>query len=118
MSSKIEPEASARRAAGVSPPVTASESQRPPVASRWSLAARLTAWYAGSAFLLILGATGFLYWALIANLDREDDHLLAAKVHILRRALRDRPGNVAALRQEVEWQRVGGQHLTIFVRIL
>ncbi len=29
----------------------------------WSLAARLTAWYAGSAFALVLVATGFLYWA-------------------------------------------------------
>jgi two-component system heavy metal sensor histidine kinase CusS len=84
----------------------------------WSLAARLAAWYAGSAFLLVLGATGFLYWALLANLDREDDHLLAAKIHILRRALRDRPDDVAALKQEVEWQRNGAQHLTIFVRVL
>ena len=37
----------------------------------WSLAARLTAWYAASAFTLILVATGSLYWGLITNLDQE-----------------------------------------------
>ena len=62
----------------------------------WSLAARLTAWYAGSAFLLLLGATSFLYWALVANLDREDDQILADKVHLLRGIFRDRPEDMAA----------------------
>ena len=42
-----------------------------------SLAARLTVWYALSSFTLILLATGYLYWALARNLDREDDHFLA-----------------------------------------
>ncbi len=53
----------------------------------WSLAARLTAWYACSAFALVLAATGSLYWALVASLDRDDDAYLAATV----RALRHRP---------------------------
>jgi two-component system heavy metal sensor histidine kinase CusS len=53
----------------------------------WSLAARLTAWYAGSAFVLVLAATGALYWALVASLDRDDDASLAGTV----RALRHRP---------------------------
>src|SRR5215471_6218697 len=84
----------------------------------WSLAARLTAWYAGSAFLLILGATGFLYWALVTNLDREDDQFLADKVQILRVLLRDRPGDAAALKQEVEWPPAARQQTSIYVRIL
>src|SRR5437762_219344 len=49
----------------------------------WSLAARLTAWYTASAFVLILLATGFLYWVLYSNLEREDDQYLADKVRIL-----------------------------------
>jgi hypothetical protein len=55
----------------------------------WSLAARLAVWYAGSAFLLVLLATGYWYWVLVANLDREDDELLADKVRVVRKLLRD-----------------------------
>src|SRR5262245_33062217 len=84
----------------------------------WSLAARLTAWYTLAALLLILGATGFLYWVLVSNLDREDDQLLANKIHILRRVLRDRPEEVAALAQEVEWQEAGQRPMMILVRVL
>src|SRR5260370_12264234 len=84
----------------------------------WSLAARLTAWYAGSAFLLILAATGFLYWALDANLDREDDQFLADKVHLLRVLLRDRPDDFAALRHEVQGDWAVRQSAQIYVRIM
>jgi two-component system heavy metal sensor histidine kinase CusS len=68
----------------------------------WSLATRLTAWYAGSAFAVVLGATGFLYWASVTNLDNEDDQLLGDRVLELRAVLVRRPGDVAAIRQEVE----------------
>ena len=76
----------------------------------WSLAARLTAWYAGTTFLLILAATGFLYWALLTNLDREDDEFLTDKVHILRTFMRDRPHDATPLRQEAEWEWAASQH--------
>jgi two-component system heavy metal sensor histidine kinase CusS len=74
MSSKSAPEAS--------PPASDSPGRRP-----WSLAARLTAWYAGSAFALVLAATGSLYWALVASLDRDDDASLASTVRAVRLAL-------------------------------
>jgi two-component system heavy metal sensor histidine kinase CusS len=82
------------------------------------LAARLTAWYAGTAFLLILAATGFLYWALVSNLDREDDQFLADKIHFLRMLLRDRPQDAAALKQEAEWEWAASQYAQFYVRIL
>src|SRR5215468_1070759 len=84
----------------------------------WSLAGRLTAWYAGTAFLLILAATGFLYWALVTNLDREDDAFLADKVHILRLFMRDRPHDATPLKQEAEWEWAASQHAQFYVRIL
>jgi two-component system heavy metal sensor histidine kinase CusS len=84
----------------------------------WSLAARLTAWYAGTTFLLILAATGFLYWALLTNLDREDDQYLTDKVHILRAFMRDRPDDATPLRQEAEWEWAASQHAQFSVRIL
>src|SRR5215210_7552507 len=63
----------------------APEARRP-----WSLALRLTAWYAAAAFALVLGATAFLYWGLNRNLDREDDQFLYDKVTEVRRAGTDR----------------------------
>jgi two-component system heavy metal sensor histidine kinase CusS len=86
---------------------TAPDSPDPSRASRrsaraWSLASRLTAWYAGSAFALVLAATGFLYWASVSNLDHEDDQLLGDRVRELRAVMVKRPGDVAAIRQEVE----------------
>jgi two-component system heavy metal sensor histidine kinase CusS len=84
----------------------------------WSLAARLTAWYAGSALVLLLAATGFLYWVLVANLDREDDQFLAHKIQIVRTVLKERADDLAALKQEAEWEGAGTQHGRVYVRIL
>jgi two-component system heavy metal sensor histidine kinase CusS len=68
----------------------------------WSLALRLTLWYAGSAFALVLLATGYLYVALVGQLVEEDDEWLAGKVGEVRRAAEARPVNPVALRQLVE----------------
>src|SRR5437762_14216032 len=83
-----------------------------------SLALRLTLWYAGSAFLLILLATGFLYQVLGANLDREDDQFLADKIQFLSTLLRDHADDARALRQEVEWKAGPGQYAQFSIRIL
>lgn len=83
----------------------------------WSLALRLTAWYAGSSFALVAAVTGFLYWALSRSLDREDDQLLADKVRVLLAVL-GQDGNPAALRQEVEESQQAFQHSPVFVRII
>ena len=84
----------------------------------WSLAARLTAWNAASGFALVLAATGFLYWASVSNLDREDDQLLGDRVRVLRAVILNRPGDQEALRQEVaeEWE--AHQRTQVHMRIL
>jgi two-component system heavy metal sensor histidine kinase CusS len=84
----------------------------------WPLAARLTAWYAAWSFALVLVATGFLYWALTASLDGEDDEELADKVRVLRAALRDRPGDLSAVRSQAEWGWAARQHAPLHVRLL
>src|SRR5579885_1099280 len=78
----------------------------------WSIALRLTVWYAAAGFALVLVATGYLYWALVRNLDREDDQFLADKAAEVRRALDD----PAALRQVVP---AGGDREAgrLFVRV-
>jgi two-component system heavy metal sensor histidine kinase CusS len=87
-------------------------------AAAWSLAARLTAWYAGSAFVLILAATGFLYWVLVTNLEREDDQFLLDKVRFLRELLAEKGEKDPAFVQEAEWESGANQHVQYYLRIL
>src|SRR5262249_39644367 len=85
---------------------------------RWSLAARLTAWYAGSAFVLILATTGFLYWAVVTTLEREDDQYLLDKARVMLSALREEPRGEQGLRAEVERESGPRPAGEIFVRVL
>lgn len=87
-------------------------------AGGWSLATRLTAWYVGSAFALVLAATAFLYWVLITSLDREEDLVLADQIHIVRVLLRERPDDAQALEQEVELEPAARAYSQIFIRVL
>lgn len=65
-----------------------------------SLALRLSAWYAGSAFLLLAAGTGFLYWELVQNSNAEDDQYLIEKANTLGRLLNQR--DFRTLKWEVE----------------
>src|SRR5262249_23451556 len=87
-------------------------------APSWSLAGRLTAWYTGAAFVLILGATLFLYETLVSSLEREDDEFLQEKVRVFQVLLRERPGDTAALAHEVEWESVDRPSGQVYVRVL
>jgi two-component system heavy metal sensor histidine kinase CusS len=90
----------------------------PSAGPTWSLAARLTACYAATAFLLIVLSSGFLYHVLVNNLDREDDEFLADKVQILRALLWEKPDNAQALQQEVEWERTASLPVRYQLRVL
>src|SRR5690242_11896338 len=81
-----------------------------PAGRPWSLAARLTAWYAGSAFAMVVASTSFLYWVLAESLNRENDLVLADQVHILQVLLRERPDDPHALHQEVELEPSARSH--------
>jgi two-component system heavy metal sensor histidine kinase CusS len=77
----------------------------------------LTAWYAGSAFVLVLAATGYLYWTSVTNLNREDDQLLGDRVRALRAVMQNRPGDTAAIRQEVEEEWEAHERTRVHMRI-
>lgn len=83
-----------------------------------SLATRLTIWYAGSTFAILLLATGILYWALVTNFVRQDDQFLVDEVHILRDLLAERPEYVDAIRQEIEWEAAARRYARVYVRLL
>jgi two-component system heavy metal sensor histidine kinase CusS len=59
-----------------------------------------------------------LYWALTANMNRDDDLFLADKVHVLRAILRDRPDDVSALKEEVELESAARRYEQFYVRLL
>ncbi|HEX4608150.1 MAG TPA: heavy metal sensor histidine kinase [Urbifossiella sp.] len=68
----------------------------------WSLATRLTLWYAGSAFALVALVTAYLHAVVVRDLEREDDEWLAARAGAVLRRAEARPADLAALRAEVE----------------
>lgn len=81
-----------------------------------SLAVRLSLWYTGSAFLLLLVATGFLYWMLAAGFEREDDQYLREKVNTIRTLLRD--DDFRTLRWEVEGESTTRPAVRVLSRVL
>lgn len=87
----------------------------------WSLATRLAFLYAAFAFALLAGATGFLLWVLSTNLDREDNDLLADKVHVLRSILAQPRGDMHEadlLHEEVQWEATSRRYAKFQSRIL
>src|SRR5260370_1793848 len=94
---------------------TKSEKRRRPPAS---LALRLSVWYAGSSFLMLLVVTGSLYWMLVRSFDRENDQYLAEKLTILETLLRDRPGRLDTVEWEVEGESRSRPSLRVLSSVL
>ena len=84
---------------------------------QWSIAARLALWYTAATFVVVAVATGLLYWVLV-NVGREDDQFLVDTVQIMRALIRERPTDVAALRQEVDWEGAARRYARVYVRVL
>ena len=84
----------------------------------WSLAARLTAWYAGSAFCMVAVVTGCLYWALKHHFYTDEDVTLADQVQILRNHLEHAPDLHAMLKEEVVEEMAARHFAQVYVRIL
>ncbi|MFO0843843.1 MAG: heavy metal sensor histidine kinase [Gemmataceae bacterium] len=89
---------------------------RPP--GSWSLATRLTLWYAAYTFVLLTAFTGFLYWALIYKLEGEDDQFMAEKVEMARLLLKGRAQALAVLPAEGGWGEASRPAASIYLRVL
>ena len=90
-----------------------SDSCSPPRGTH-SLAWRLTLWYAASAFAIVAATTAFLYFAQVARFAREGDEFVDEHVKILRTILKDRPGDVAGMQQQIDFEAYEG----IYIRVL
>lgn len=88
-----------------------------PAAQSWSLAVQLTTYYVGSAFLIVLLATGILYWAMVRNVDLEDDRTLADKARLLQSILHAKPLDDAAVQQEVNESWQTRQQTIVYIRV-
>jgi two-component system, OmpR family, heavy metal sensor histidine kinase CusS len=82
----------------------------------WSLAGRLAAWYAGSAFILVLVVSAILYWSLIDSIARSQEQVLLNKVHVLNRVLAAEKLDDARLRRVLDEGSDGPE--PIFARVL
>lgn len=81
-----------------------------------SLAARLSVWYAASAFLLLLTGTGFLYWQLVQSFNAEDDQYLSEKSNALSELLRER--DFRTLKWEVEGESAVRPEVEVLSRVI
>jgi two-component system heavy metal sensor histidine kinase CusS len=81
-----------------------------------SIALRLSTWYAGSAFLLLLIGTGFLYWKLVQGFDSEDDQSVSEKINTLSKLVTSH--DQATLRWEVEGESATRPSAEVLSRVL
>ncbi|MBI3818499.1 MAG: heavy metal sensor histidine kinase [Planctomycetes bacterium] len=83
----------------------------------WSLAVKLTAWYTTASFLLVAAVSLYLYWDLANNLESSVDLFLADQVHVLRKLLKTRPDDAAALEQETHAESEARRYTKVYVRV-
>ncbi len=90
-----------------------------PLARWWrTLAFRLSVAYALAGLVLVFLATASLYVVLVRELEKSTDLFLSDKVNVLRTLLRDRPGDVDALREEIELESASRQYEQFYMRLL
>lgn len=84
----------------------------------WSITRRLTQLYVISTLLLLFLSTGFLYWVLARNLERENASFVANKILALRLVLNEHADNPSILSSEVELEPSAIQPARYYIRML
>jgi two-component system heavy metal sensor histidine kinase CusS len=113
---QVSPPTSAAFQAVIPPRSAAGPAARPPI-RRWSLAARLTAWYALSAFGLILLATSLMYVVLAASFEAESDRYLADRLGDVKAILDGNAGFLSRVGEELDEESSARRYLPVFFRI-
>jgi len=81
-----------------------------------SLATRLTAWYAATAFLLVLLATSVLYWSLTRAIGEQNDQFLLSKVFVLQKLLSEKSVNDRLIQLEIAEDLGGPEPIYVQIR--
>src|SRR5665213_1595688 len=84
----------------------------------WPLALRLTAFYVGSSFVILLAAVIALYLLLESSLKHAQDQFLTEKVAVMRAMLLKHPEDVWQLNEEIEETYAPRQYSRVYTRIL
>lgn len=71
---------------------------------RWSITRRLAWLYTLSASIMLIFASGFLYWVLITTLEKQDEQFISSRIQVLKLILRS--GNTEALEREISEENV------------
>lgn len=83
-----------------------------------SIVWQLSLWYTSAAFLLLVFATGFLYFVLKYSFDRENAEYLTEKARTLQTLLQDRSVQDPTVRWEVQGEAVTHPSLRVLSRVL
>lgn len=83
----------------------------------FSLATRLTAWYAATAFAISLFTITVLYLSLENRLLRQSDRAMLERLRDLRSAIQENRGTLNSLAPRLEEQASSGRLLPLFLRI-
>jgi two-component system, OmpR family, heavy metal sensor histidine kinase CusS len=70
--------------------------------------------FTASAIVLLCAAGAFLYWELKQILRAEDESTLADKIAVMRDILRERPDDLNALEEEVQWESIARTHAVYY----
>ena len=84
----------------------------------WSMVQRLVISYSSLTLTVLLLVSGLLYWVLASNFARENNQFLSDQIHVLRKILKERPDDLEAIRQEIEWEVVARNFEKYYARIL
>ncbi|HVV70911.1 MAG TPA: heavy metal sensor histidine kinase, partial [Verrucomicrobiae bacterium] len=87
-------------------------------AQGWSITRRLALLYVASTVLLLVLASGFLYWVLARNLEREHSFFVANKIQALRLVLNEHANDASILSSEVELEPSAVQPARYYIRML
>jgi two-component system heavy metal sensor histidine kinase CusS len=85
---------------------------------RQTLWFRLMAAYSLGGLLLVLLATGILYFVLRTELDKSTEQFLADKLEVVRTMLRERPNDEDGLREEIELESAARRYEHFYIRLL
>jgi hypothetical protein len=83
-----------------------------------SIVTRLTTWYAISLFIMLVIATGFLYFSLFKIITTEDNAILRDRVEAISSLIKTSKNPVNALRQRVEFEWATRRFEHVYVKIL
>lgn len=83
----------------------------------WTIARRLFAWYAATAFILVFAATAILYLGLAREFKGGDEDRLLGRVRLVQSILRHSENMLAELKWEVQLEQEESVDADLYVRV-